>query len=163
MIRWGEWKREWLKLPVVLTIAGVLLFVINFIVVYMMASGTSEWTIEMGNTTFFIDMVISLILFLTIAFVFCRKISRKALLKSAHILLIYQIAIFILEQDAQKLGVYTIGISLLFLPFEIFGFLVSLMARTSGIVGSIVIFIIPTFFASYLFVPFGIKDKNDCN
>ncbi|WP_313524410.1 hypothetical protein [Anaerotignum sp.] len=160
MIRFGEWKREWLKLPVVLTIAGVLLFIINFIVPYvMMASGTNEWTVEMGNTVFYIDMVISLILFLTIGFVFCRNISRKVLLKSAHFLLIYYVAIIILEQGAQKLGVYTIGMVLLFLPFEIFAFLVRLMSIIFGSVGSIMFYIIPISFAAYLFVPFGIKDK----
>lgn len=159
-IKEAPMNKKLLKLPLLTLIAGIILRIVNYITAFILFKGTSEWTLEMGTTVFYIDLVISIILFVAIGVILRRAFDRKTFIKSATLLVIYSIIIFALEQITQYFGKYSIIIYWTYIPAEIFTTITSLLARVSTAESINWLYAIPSLFAPYLFVLFGKKSES---
>ena len=153
-------NKKLLKLPVLTLIGGIILRIIAYITALTLIRGTSEWTLEMGTTAFYIQLVISIILFVVIGIILHTIYNRKTFVKSATLLVIYSIIIFALEQITQYFGTYSMIIYWLYLPVEIFTIITSVLARVSTAESINWMYVIPSLFAPYLFVLFGKKSES---
>jgi hypothetical protein len=79
-------KKKLLMLPVLTLIGGIILQIVDFITAFTLMKGTSEWTLEMGTTAFYIRLVISIILFIVIGIILRRIYDRKTFVKSTTLL-----------------------------------------------------------------------------
>lgn len=148
------------KLPILTLVGGIVFRIINQIIISLMMSGTNEWTLEMGTTIFYIDVVLSLIIFIVIGIILRKTYDRETFLKSATLLVIYSIIILVVEQGTQYFGPYNIGNSLyLYLPVEIFVIITSALARVSTSESINWMYAIPSLFAPYLFMLFAKNSK----
>jgi heme exporter protein D len=152
--------KKLLKLPILTLIGGIILRIVNYITAFTLIKGTSEWTLEMGTTAFYIGLVTSIILFVVIGIILRRIYDRKTFLKSATLLVIYSIVILGLEQITQYFWTYSMIIYWLYLPSEIFTTITSVLARVSTAESINWTYAIPSLFAPYLFVLFGTKSES---
>lgn len=152
-------NKKLLKLPVLTLIGGIILRIADYIIALTLFKGTSEWTLEMGTTTFYIRLVISIIIFVLIGIILRKNHDRKTLLKSATLLVIYSIVIFALEQITQLFWTYSMIIYWMYLPVEIFTIITTILARISTAESINWIYAIPSLVAPYIFVLFGKKLK----
>jgi len=144
------------KIPILTLIGGIIYRIANFVIIFLMVKGSNEWTLEMGTTVFYIDLVISIIIFGVIGIILSKTCDRKTIFRSSTLLVIYSIILLILEQVTQYFGVYNIGINLwLYLPVEIFTIITSALARISTAESINWTYAIPALFAPYLFSIFG--------
>lgn len=153
-------NKKLLKLPVLTLIAGIILRIADFITVFILTKGTSEWTPEIGTTVFYVRLVISIILFVVIGIILHRIYDRKALVKPATLLVIYLIAIFALGQIVEHFGTYSVIFYWIYIPVEIFTIITPVLARVGGAESINWIYAIPSLFAPYLFVLFGKKSES---
>lgn len=153
-------NKKLLKLPVLTLIGGIILQIADYITAFTLVKGTSEWTLEMGTTAFYIRLVLSIIFFVVIGIILRRIYDRKTLVKSATLLVIYSIVILALEQITQYLGIYSMIIYWMYLPVEIFTIITSVLARASTAESINWTYAIPTLFAPYLFILFGKKSES---
>lgn len=152
-------NKKLLKLPVLTLIGGIILRIADYITAYILVKGTSEWTLEMGTTAFYIRLVMSIVFFVVIGIMLRRIYDRKAFAESATLLVIYSIAILALEQITQYLGTYNMIIYWMYLPAEIFTTITSVLARVSTAESINWTYAIPSLFAPYLFILFGKKSE----
>jgi len=153
---WFVMDKELFKLPVLTLLGGIVYRIVNFVIVLLMVRGSDEWTLEMGNIVFVVDLVMSVVIFIVIGIILCKTYDRKTIFKSATLLVIYSIIVLILEQVTQHLGVYNIRISMwLYLPVEIFTIITSALARISSAESINWLYALPALFAPYLFLFFG--------
>ena len=149
------------KLPIFTLIGGIILRIINHFIILVMVRGTNEWTLEMGTTHFYIDLTLSIIIFVIVGIILRKTYDWVDFLKAATLLTIYSIVILTLEQATQYIGIYGIGFSLFFyLPIEIFTIITSTLARISTAETISLIYAIPSLFAPYLFVFFARKSES---
>ena len=153
-------NKKLLKLPILTLIGGIILQIADYITAFTLVKGTSEWTLEMGTTAFYIRLVLSIIFFVVIGIILRRIYDRKTLVKSATLLVIYSIVILALEQITQYLGIYSMIIYWMYLPVEIFTIITSVLARASTAESINWTYAIPTLFAPYLFILFGKKSES---
>ena len=153
-------NKKLLKLPILTLIGGIILQIADYITAFTLVKGTSEWTLEMGTTAFYIRLVLSIISFVVIGIILRRIYDRKTLVKSATLLVIYSIVILALEQITQYLGIYSMIIYWMYLPVEIFTIITSVLARASTAESINWTYAIPTLFAPYLFILFGKKSES---
>ena len=152
--------RELFKLPALTSIGGFILRIIEYITVRILLKGTTEWTLKMGRITFFIDLVSNLIIFIMVGMIIRRIYTRKMIMKSATLLVIYSIILLALEQITQYFGIYNLIIHSLYLPVSIFTIITSILMKISPAETITWIYAIPSLFAPYLFVLFGRKFKS---
>lgn len=149
-----------LKLPVLTLIGGIILRLSDYIVVpALLSNGASQWTGEMQTASFYIQLIITIILYAVIGIILRRSYNRNTMIKSATLLVIYSIIVVVIEQMAIFIGAYNIIILWLYLPFEIFISIAVLLSRTFNIESLDWIYIIPAIFSTYLFVLF-VKKTN---
>ena len=74
-------NKKLLKLPVLTLIGGIILQIADYITAFTLVKGTSEWTLEMGTTAFYIRLVLSIIFFVVIGIILRRIYDRKTLVK----------------------------------------------------------------------------------
>jgi len=146
-----------LLLPFLTLIGGIILRIADFITAFILVKETSEWTLEMGTTAFYVRLVLSIILFVIIGIILRRIYDRKTFVKSATLLVIYSVVIFALEQITQYFGKYSMMIYWMYIPFELFTIITSVLARVITAESINWIYAIPSLFAPYLFVLFGKK------
>lgn len=154
-------NKKLIKLPIVTLIIGILLRISQFATGYFLALGTTEWTLEMGNTTFYINLLLSIVLFI-IGGISLHRTDKTSLAKSATILVIYYVLMLALEKVTQNFGVYMI-IYWLFLPVELFTTITSVIVKISPAEEIYWIYVLPSIIAPYMFIIFGensIKDNN---
>lgn len=149
-----------LILPGLALIGGIILRITDYMSVFTIAGGTSEWTLEMGTTVFYIRLVLSILLFVIIGIIVRRIYDRKTIVKSATLLVIYSILLLALEQIMQLFFTYNPMVYWLYLPLEIFTTITSLLARISSGESITWIYAVPSLFAPYLFLLFGEKSES---
>lgn len=154
-------NKNLIRLPIVTLVIGILLRVSNFTIAYFLARGTTEWTLEMDNATFYINLVLSIVLFI-MGGLFLRRTDKTSLTKSATILVIYSVLMLALEKVTQHFGVYLI-IYWLFLPIELFTTITSVIARISAAEEISWLYVLPSIIAPYMFVIFGKNSKKTNN
>lgn len=147
-------NKEILRLPLYTLIAGFILGIINLITIRILIRGTNEWTLEMGKTVFYIELILSIIAFVFIGILLRQKYNRTDFFKSATLLVIYSAVVFLLEQIMQYWGFYSMINSYLYLPVSIFTVITSLVARISNLEHIKWLHVIPSIFAPYLFLLF---------
>jgi hypothetical protein len=147
-------NKEIFRLPLYTLIAGFILGIINLITIRILIRGTNEWTLEMGSTVFYIELILSIIAFVFIGILLRQKYNRAVFFKSATLLVIYSAVVFILEQIMQYWGFYSMINSYLYLPVSIFTVITSLAARVSNLEHIKWLHVIPSIFAPYLFLLF---------
>lgn len=154
-------NKKLFKLPFLTAIGGIILRIINHFIILIMVRRTNEWTLQMGTAQFYIELILSILIFVLIGIILRKTYYRKDFLKSSTLLVIYSIIVLILEQVAQNLGIYNIGFSLfLYLPIEIFTIITSVLSRLSSADVINLLYVIPSTFAPYLFIVFGKKSKD---
>lgn len=149
-----------LKLPVLTLIGGIILRIVIYITASTLVKGTSKWTLEMGTIAFYIQLALSIVIFVVIGIKLRKIYNRKTFVKSATLLVIYSIVILAVEQITQHFGTYSMIIYWMYLPVEIFTTITSLLARISPAESINLIYAIPSLFAPYLFVLFGKKTES---
>ena len=153
-------NKRLLRLPVLTLLGGIILRIVDYITALTLIKGSSEWTLEMGTTAFYIRLAISIILFVVIGIILRRIYDRKTFVKSTTLLVIYSIVIFALEQITQYFGTYSMIIYWMYIPVEIFTSITSVLARVSTAESINWTYAIPSLFAPYLFVLFGKKSES---
>jgi len=150
-----------LILPGLTLIGGIILRIVDFVTAFVLikGNGTSEWTLEMGTIAFYVRLVMSVIVFAVIGIILRRIYDRRTFVKSATLLVIYSIIVFALEQNIQYFWAHMI-IYWMYLPWEMFAIITSLLAKISREKTINWIYAIPSLFAPYLFVLFSKKAKD---
>ena len=149
-----------LKLPVLTLIGGIILRLSDYIVVpAVLSNGATQWTGEMQTASFYIQLIITFILYAVISIILRRSYDRNTMIKSATLLVIYSIIVVVIEQMAILIGAYNIIILWLYLPLEIFTSIAVLLSRTFNLESLNWIYVIPAIFSPYLFVLF-VKKTN---
>ena len=146
--------KNFLKLPILTLVAGIILRVTDYIIVYILVKGSSEFTLEMGTLMFYIRLILSIAAFVIIGMILRQKYDRTWFLKSTTILVLYSIIILATEQLLQYFATYSILIYWLYLPVEIFTIITSVLARISTASTITWLYAIPSVLAPYLFVLF---------
>ena len=90
-------KSKMLRIPILSIITGVILVLNNFFGTMLIARGTTAWTRDMGDKMTLITLVLAITLFVITALLFLRDMTRKEILKSAVIVVIYYILISIIS------------------------------------------------------------------
>lgn len=148
-----------LKLPVLTLIGGIILRISDYIVTPLLSNGISEWTVGMETASFYIRLIITIILFAVIGIILRRSYDKSTMIKSATLLVIYSIIVVVIEQMAILFGGYNIIILWLYLPLEIFTSIAVLLSRIFNLESINWIYIIPAIFSPYLFILF-VKKTN---
>ena len=150
-------NKELFKLPLCTLAAGIILRIADYITVRLLIRGTTEWTLEMGTTAFYVQLFLSIFLFAGIGLLLRKRYSRITFIKSTTLLTLYYVVIFAIEQGTQQFGFYSMIIYYLYIPVDMFTVIISFLARMSS-VGSINwLYAIPSLFAPYLFLLFSRK------
>ncbi|SHK88965.1 hypothetical protein [Desulforamulus aeronauticus] len=153
-------NKELLKLPLCTLAAGIILRTADYITVRLLIRGTTEWTLEMGTTAFYVRLFLSVSLFAGIGLLLRKRYSRITFIKSATLLMLYSVVIFAIEQVTQHFGSYSMIIYYLYIPVDMFTVITSFLARISD-AGSINwLYAIPSLFAPYLFLLFSKKSAS---
>lgn len=150
-------SKELLKLPLLTLAAGIILRMTDYITVRLLIRGTTEWTLEMGTTAFYVRLFLSVALFVGIGLLLRKKYSRITFMKSATLLMVYSVLIFAIEQITQHFGSYSMIIYYLYIPVDMFTIITSVLARISSAERITWLYIVPSLFASYLFLLFSKK------
>jgi hypothetical protein len=147
-------NKEIFRLPLYTLIAGFILGIINLMTIRILISGTNEWTLEMGTTLFYIQLILSIVAFVIIGILLRKKYNRTTFFKSATLLVIYSVIVLLLEQIMHYLGSYNLMNSYLYLPVSIFTIITSLLARIGNPKHLHWLHVIPSLLAPYLFLLF---------
>lgn len=151
-------KEKLWRVPVVSIITGVIIAIITYVSTFFIVKGTSEFTIEMGNTIMTIRIVLSLVLFLGAGILCFKDMNKKEIAKSAVIVSVYYVIVVILEQVFQEVGLFSLMMIVelvLFLPLEIYSGVLSVLMKGTNI--NVYLLMIPVFFLPFLYVLFGKK------
>jgi len=148
-----------LRLPVLTLIGGIILRISDYVIIPVLSNGSSQWTGGMETASFYIQLIITIILFAVIGIILRRSYDRRTMIKSATLLVIYSIIVVVIEQLAIHFGAYNIIILWLYLPLEIFTSIAVLLSRIFNLESINWIYIIPAIFSPYLFVLF-VKKTN---
>jgi len=124
-----------------------------------LSNGVYQWTVEMQTASFYIRLIITIILFAVIGIILRRSYDKSTMIKSATLLVIYSIVVVVIELMAIRFGVYNAIIPWLYLPLEIFTSIAVLLSRIFNLESINWIYIIPAILSPYLFVLF-VKKTN---
>ena len=150
-------SKELLKLPLYTFIAGVILRIADYITVSLLQRDSTEWTLEMGTTIFYVRLFLSIALFVGIGFLLRKRYSRITFRESATLLIIYSILILAIENIVAYFGVYNMIIYYLSIPFEMFDIITSILVKVSGADRINWLHMIPSLLAPFLFLLFSKK------
>ncbi|GAA0178955.1 hypothetical protein SH2C18_19180 [Clostridium sediminicola] len=149
-------KEKLWRVPVVSVITGVTIAIITHVSTFFIVKGTSEFTIEMGNTIMTVRLILSLVLFLGTGVMCFKDMNKKEIAKSAAIVSIYYVVVFALEQVFQAVGLYSLMMIVelgLFVPLEIYSGVLSVLMKATNI--NVYLLMVPMFFLPFLYVLFG--------
>lgn len=136
---------------------GIIISIITFVSTYFIAKGTNEWTLEMGNTVFWIDVILATVLFILTGLFCLRDMGKMDIAKSATVVVIYYIVIIGLEQLLLSVGQYPFILLWLFIPVRLYSVIYQMLLRFTEI--SVWIGLLPSIIAPFLYVVFG-KTRN---
>ncbi|PKM49694.1 MAG: hypothetical protein CVV02_14560 [Firmicutes bacterium HGW-Firmicutes-7] len=151
-------KNKVLRIPIISVVTGIIISIISTSSVFIIARGTNEWTIMMGDIILYVEVALSVVLFITTGLLYLKDMSKKDILRSSLIVVIYYVLLVGLEQLLIMLGKYPIAIIWLFTPLRLYGVIhqvllrLDIMSVWSGLILSIV--------APFLYVIFG-KSKRE--
>jgi len=156
-------NKELLKLPILTTIGGIILRIINSITMPIFVKKTTDWTSKVDTQIFYTNLISSLIIIVVIGIIIRKTYDKKTLFKSSTLLVIYSFLIFGLSEVTRYFGVYPITASLiLYLPTDIFSIITTVLMEITSTVNIklIYVFVIIEKFAPYLFLLFVKDSKN---
>lgn len=145
-------KNKIWRIPVISVFTGIITTIVGLLITYFLAKGTSEWTLAMSNKTQWIDIVVSLVLFIITGLVYLKNMNRIDIIKSATIVTIYYIVIIGLEQLLINNGFYPPILFFLFCPVRIYSGLVGILEKFVDI--SIWTSVVFSIFCPYLYIVF---------
>ncbi len=148
-----------LKLPYYATIAGIILRLSYFTVIPRLIQGANQENME--TTFFFLQLLFSVILFMGIGILLRKGYDRKTFFKSATLLVVYFTVLLIIEQTTQYFGVYSMLVYYLYLPSEVFSWIILLLVRIFPRENMTWIIVIPSILAPYLLVLFAKKREDN--
>lgn len=153
-------KKKVFRLSIVSILTGAFISIIEFLCAYFIAKGTTEWTLDMGNTVFWIATILALMLFIVTAILCFRDMTRKEITQSAIIVVIYYILIVILEQILLSNRVYPTILLWLFVPVRLYLTIHQVLLKISD--NPSLLWLILSLIAPFLYVVFGRKNKTEC-
>lgn len=156
-------RNNLMKVPIISLITGVILTIADYTLGYFIAKGSSEWTLEMNDTVIYTTLCLSIILFISTGFLFLRNTLKKDILKSATLVVVYNIVLIVLEQVILYFGTYSITIHYLFIPVRMYGTITQVLLNATDTLASIWISTLPAIIAPYLYVIFGKRYKDVSN
>lgn len=144
------------RIPLVSILTGIIISSVSFISTYIIAKGTKEWTLAMGDTVFWIGIILTIILFL-ITGLFCfRDMSKVDITKSATVVVLYYIVIIGFEQLLIFMGQYPLILIGLYTPVRIYSVIYQVILRFTVL--PVWIGLLPSIISPFLYVVFGKKD-----
>lgn len=135
---------------------GLIISIVEYVSIYFMAKGTNEWTTAMGDTVFWIDIIIAGGLFFTTGLFCFRGMGKMDIIKSATIVVLYYIVVVALEQLLLYMGQYPSILLWLFIPVRLYSAIHQVFLRLTGM--SVWICLFPGIMAPYLYVLFGKRE-----
>ncbi|MFA9380943.1 MAG: hypothetical protein ACERKO_07780 [Acetanaerobacterium sp.] len=153
-------SRNILRLPLLTTAAEIVLGITDFVFAFIVVRITSEWTPEMGILSFYIRLILSVVIFVIIGMLMRKSSDRKTIVKSTTLLVSYSIIVFAIEQITKHFGIYSLNIIWLYLPVGMFQVITSALIRLSTAETINWTYAIPSLFAPFLFVLFSKKNAN---
>lgn len=146
-----------LRASLVSILTGIISSLISIICTYNMAKGTLEWTIDMGTTIFWINTIISFILFICTGIYCFRDMTKKEIGKFAFIVSSYYLIVIGVEQLLLVNGYYPMILLFLFVPVNVYSGLHTILLHTTNL--NIFIIIVLSIFMPFLYTLFGRKEN----
>lgn len=146
-------KNKVWRVPLVSILTGIIISIITSAYIYFIVKGTNVWTLEMGNTILWMNIIVEVVLFL-ITGIFCfRDMDKTDIAKSAIIVALYYIVIVAFEQLLVSMGQYPSILLWLFIPVRLYSVIHQVFVRFTEI--SVWIGLLPSIIAPFLYVIFG--------
>ncbi len=152
-------RKDLLKLPLYLFLAGLLMRGITSVSEWAIMRISNERAFQMDVQMLYIQLIVSVILFIMIGIRVSMIYSTRDCFISASIVVLYLIFVLLVEQLSQHYGQFDLAALsyYLYIPLEIFVSVTSLMVRLSRSESITWLYAIPSVFAPYLFLLFTIK------
>lgn len=149
-------RKDLLKLPLYLFLAGLLMRGITRIAVWGIMKISTERAFQMDVQMLYVQLIVSFILFIIIGIRISKIYSTKTCFKSGSIVVVYSIVTLLIEQFSQHYGLFDLTqlSYYLYIPLEIFIVITSVLARLSRSDSINWLYAIPAVFAPYLFLLF---------
>ena len=153
----GIFKSKIWRVPLISILTGIIISALTSVSTYFMARETNEWTLAMGNTVFWIGVILAAVLFL-ITGLFCfRDMGRMDIAKSAAVVVSYYIAIVALEQFMlSAAGRYPLILLWLFIPVKLYSVIHQMFLRFTEI--SVWTGLFLSMVAPFMYIVFGKKE-----
>lgn len=148
-------SKTW-RIPLISIFTGIIISSVSSFIAYIMARNTNEWTVSMGNYLFSTEMILAIVLFFFTGLFFLRDMSKKDIMKSATIVVVYYIGIICIEQLVIHIGQYPFILIFSFVPVDLYSVIHQLFLRFTGL--PLWIGLIPSVISPFLYVVFG-KDQ----
>lgn len=152
-------NKKLLKLPILTIIGGIILRIIDYITLKIIVEPSGEWS----SKFFYINLVSSIVIIVSIGMILRRTYDKDTFFKSATLLVTYSFIIWGLSEIGQFFGIYsTITSLILYFPTEVFNVITSVLREITSTqsMALIYVFIFIEKFAPYLFLLFAKKDDN---
>ncbi|MBS7528763.1 hypothetical protein KHM83_19025 [Fusibacter paucivorans] len=127
-------KHKNLRVLIVSIITGILYNVVTHFLVRFLIRGTNEWTLEMGDTVFYIMLVYSICAILGSGLLCFKDMSKSEIAKSSAVMVLYYVIVLIFEKITFEVGlnglfsIYT----LLIMPINIYSTMTQITLRYFG-------------------------------
>ena len=149
-------RRNLLKLPLYLFLAGLLMRGITRIAVWGIMKISTERAFQMDVQMLYVQLIVSVILFIIIGIRISKIYSTKICFMSASIVVVYSIVTLLIEQLSQHYGLFDMTqlSYYMYIPLEIFIIITSVLVRLSRSDSINWLYAIPAILAPYLFLLF---------